>query len=145
MGKFAVSEGLKAVALLDSDAEGKKVMRKLKDESKLTVISIDQLKNGAITIEDLVPRSDYIDAVNSFYSKVKIADYKNYEEPDEGKPEANGIIAELKPHFEGLGYSLNKASIARELIQQLEIRQNDLPEYQAFTKLFELVSGSHPR
>lgn len=139
LGKFAISEGLKAIVLLDNDSEGKKVFSKLKSESGLTIRSVDQLKKGAITIEDLIPRDRYIDAANSFYSKIKIADYAEYDEPKE-KTDVYGIIEELDRHFEAIGYSLNKVSVAKELIEHLEIKEKDLSEYEAFIKLFEMAS-----
>lgn len=143
LAKFAVSEGLKTIALFDSDAEGKKVVSKLKNESKIIVKSVDGLKSGAVTIEDLVPRDRYIEAVNSFYSKIGIVDYEEYPKPQETegkKLKTHGLIQELDSHFEAMGYSLNKVSVAKELIQQLDINEEDLPKYKSFVTLFDTVN-----
>jgi len=145
LGQFAISEDLKAIVLVDNDSEGKKIIKKVKDESlELNVISVNQFKDGAVTIEDLIPMDKYIDAVNSFYDKIKFAEYKKYEDQIETEIKTSrtqSIIKKLSNHFKTMELSFNKVSVAKELIQKIEIDEKVIHKYDAFIKLFELINN----
>lgn len=139
LAKFAVAEGLGAIALLDNDSEGKKVFKQIKDEQGITVKNVDQLKKGAHTIEDLIPRDQYIEAVNSFYKRIELPDFKEYSKPKEDKTKIKGIIPEIDIYFDKMGYSFDKVSVAKELIHRLDIRKENISEFESFVTLFELI------
>lgn len=140
MAKFASSEELKTIALLDNDSEGKKGLSKISGEKRITVVSVDQLKPEAITMEDLIPENVYIDAVNSVYSRMKLEGYVEYRKSNEEK--RKGIVEELDQHFKAMGYSFDKVLVAKELVQKVRIDETNSAEYEPFRKLFNIINGS---
>ncbi len=132
---FALSEGLNAISLFDNDAEGKKCLAKAQKEVGRNSLSVDSLKKGTITIEDLIPEDVYIRAVNSFYKKFeKYKEYKNSEN------KGIGIIERLSRHFKDIDMNFDKVSVSRELVQQLDTDELTLTQYEPFKNLFEMVS-----
>ncbi|NVM01712.1 MAG: AAA family ATPase [Candidatus Helarchaeota archaeon] len=144
LGQFCISEGLKAIVLLDNDSEGRKTRTRVKKESlELNVMIINEFKKGAVNIEDLLPRARYIASVNSFYNKIKLAEYKNFEEKlDEEKLVSLNIMKELRKHFRNNNINLSKVSVAKEYINNLNINEENITDYESFLKLFEKMNKS---
>jgi predicted ATP-dependent endonuclease of OLD family len=135
LAKFALSEGLPSISLLDNDSEGKRSKAEIQKEKGINCLSVDDLKKGAVTLEDVLPEPIYVSAVNSFYSKFeKYVGYKL-----DGNV-TSGIINRLSCHFETVGLNFDKVSVARELIQQTAVDEQALPQYEPFKKLFEIVN-----
>jgi hypothetical protein len=136
LARFACAEQLTVISLFDSDPAGKKARADLGDQSTYKNISIEELKKGAVTIEDLTPRQLYLAAVGSFYSQ-----FSWYKEFVNSEPEINvGIIDKLNKHFDKLEHPFDKTSVAREFLKQTKIKKEDSKAYISFSKLFEIVN-----
>jgi predicted ATP-dependent endonuclease of OLD family len=136
LSRFAYSEHFVACSLLDNDSEGKRIYEKLKNEKGSNMILLNSAKKEAITIEDLIPVNIYVNAVNSFYSKIK--GYKEFKTTNENNL---GIIEQLKKHFKEIDISFDKVSIAKEVVKLLEIRKENLEDYSSFKQLFEKINN----
>ena len=92
--RFALSEGLAAISLLDSDSEGQRVARHLQKDSQIKLLSINYIKKDAITIEDLFPEETYINAFNQVYSRFD--DFKEYIKGESAEDKGRGIVEKLE-------------------------------------------------
>ena len=137
LGLFAISESLKTIILVDNDDEGKKVIKKAKEEKyKLNILSVNEFKEDALTIEDLIPKNDYIKSVNSFYNKIN----KKYENLDLESSNDEGILKIVNDHLAKNDLSIDKTSIIKELLDNTDINENNLAEYEGFMKLYKKIN-----
>lgn len=142
LGHFCVSEELSAVVLLDNDSEGKRMKKKLTEESpELKVFLVNQFKKRATNIEDLLPKNQYINAINSFYNKLRLPEYVEYKDAINGnkKPSFN-IIKNIRDHFKEIKISFSKTSVAKELIANLNILDENVEEYEPFINMFNEIN-----
>ena len=68
--------------------ESELLLKKLKNENGIKLLTVDSLEKEAITIEDLVPHEVYIEALNSVYSHFD--DYKEFTVDD--NPAVVGVL-----------------------------------------------------
>ncbi len=136
LARFASSEKLKAISLVDNDSKGKRVLKSLQKDKQIKCLSISNLKEDAVTIEDLIPKETYINSVNSIYSRFD--DFKKYKDEEEDK--TAGIVEKIDKHLEKLGYEFDKVAVAKDLIQNLEINQSTVSLYDPFKELINQIN-----
>ena len=143
LGHFCISEELSAIVLLDNDAEGKRVKKKITEESpELKVLLVNQFKKGVTNIEDLLPRDQYINSVNLFYNKLKLSKYVEYKDEEDGKKKSQfNIIKNLNDHFKEMKISFSKTSVAKEFITHLNIVNENIEEYDPFINMFREINS----
>jgi predicted ATP-dependent endonuclease of OLD family len=135
LARFAISEGLAAVSLLDNDSEGQRVARHLRKDKQIKLIMISEIKKDAVTIEDLFPEDDYINAFNQVYSRFD--DFKNYFKGEKADKNGTGIVERLEKHLRNINYSkLDKVAVANTLIGNLELSDKNVSLYSSFQELF---------
>lgn len=146
LGTFCISEGLSAVVLLDNDSEGKRVKKRLAEQfPNLNCLLVNKYKKGAVNIEDLLPRSEYIIALNSLYNSLNISEYKEYEDKEEDNKKYNNVIKDINAHFKVLKLSISKASVAKEFIKNIHINDDSLENYTSFISMFSEINGLIPQ
>ena len=138
-GHFSQSENLKTIVLLDNDDSGISAQKNAeKKYKKVKIITVNQFKKEAITIEDLIPVNDYINAVNSFYKRFN--DFEKIEVND--LPEADiiskGIVKVLREQPKN-NISFNKVLVVNELIRLLDINKK-IQDYAGFSDLVKEVN-----
>lgn len=143
MGKFALSNKLNPIALLDSDENGKKAKSRAEEKKiPLKILMISEFKEDAFTIEDLLPRDKYIEAVNSSYSNSLFSEYIKIDENLLSKINWNdvGVAKVVCDHLEKYGYDMNKMMIIKHFITDLIINEKNVEEYESFIILFNRIN-----
>ncbi|MBA7603013.1 DNA replication and repair protein RecF [subsurface metagenome] len=143
MGKFALSCELNPIALLDSDDSGKKARQKARDKRvSLKILMTEEFKEHAFTIEDMLPRDDYIIAVNASYDNTFFSNYVAIDNGILDKVDSTkvGIMKIVSDHIEKCGYDVNKTMIMKKYVEDTVINEENLGEYEPFIKLFEKVN-----
>jgi len=136
LARFASAEKLKAISFLDNDLQGKRVLDRLRKDKLIQIISVNDLKKDAVTIEDLVPKEMYVKAVNSVYSRLDNR-FVVYNKNDNIK---TGIVEEIHKYLKTFDYELDKVAVARELISTLEINDKTKELFDPFTELFTRIN-----
>jgi predicted ATP-dependent endonuclease of OLD family len=154
---LAYSEKLPTAILLDSDKQGdlivKKIDKKMPElKKKVPIIRVKNFKKEAQTLEDLIPREDYLKAVNSAYSRT-VDGFKKIKqksiikkEPEvttskqtkkeDTKPMVQFILEEFTRKEYG---SFDKVLVAKELVNLIQPNDVQNDEYKYLVKLFENV------
>jgi predicted ATP-dependent endonuclease of OLD family len=133
--RLALSEGLTAISLLDNDSEGQRVARHLQKDKQIKLLSIGDIKKDAITIEDLFPEDEYINAFNHVYSRFD--DFKEYIKVKSEDEKTKGIVEKLEKYLKSINYSkLDKVAVANSLITNLELNDKNISLYSSFQRLF---------
>jgi predicted ATP-dependent endonuclease of OLD family len=139
LSRFALSEKLPAISLLDNDAEGQRVARHLQKDKQIRLLMVNEIKKEAITIEDLFPENEYIKAFNRVYSRYD--DFKEYKKEENADEKINGIVQRLEKYLKSINYSkLDKVAVANELISNLELDNKSISNYSSFQGLFNIVN-----
>ena len=154
---LAYSEKLPTMILLDSDKKGDSIVQKIDKKMpqlkrKVPIIRIKEFKTEAKTVEDLIPKEDYLKAVNSAYSRTidgfKKISFTRKKEPKEvasskskEKEEKNiSMVQFIIEKFNEHGYGdLDKVLVAKELVNIIEQKDLEKEDYKHLGKLFEKV------
>ena len=137
LARYTLAEGLNAISFLDNDTAGRNILEVLSKEKDLKIITVNMLKETAVTIEDLLPSDFFEKAVNAYYSKFNY--YKEFKIIDYPLPK--GIIGKLHQHLISLGReSIEKVGIANELILLIENSTGKNGEYDPFKQLFVTIN-----
>lgn len=137
LGQFAKSQDLKPIILLDNDGAGKKSKERAQKNSDLEVKLVNHYKKEAITIEDLIPLNEYIEAINDFYSNIE--GYKKFTVSEENLKEITekGIIRIINEYFKNLDIEFSKTAVSSKYIENINIIENKDRNYDSFIKLFK--------
>jgi len=154
---LAYSEELPTTILLDSDKQGDSIVAKLGKKmpelmKNVPIIRTQEFKKGAQTIEDLIPFEDYIEAVNSAYSRTidnfKAISGRNLTVKKESKEIAKGkseekntsvlqfVIEKFGQHKYG---DFDKVLVAKELVNMIEPVNVEKEDFKHLEKLFDTV------
>lgn len=113
---------LEFFVILDSDNAGKsaksKLIKMLGDDSRIATYGSLVESEKVVELEDLIPVGQYIKAVNSSHSELKI----EVDADLEGK----SVVQHCKDSLKVSGHSLNKLDVTRELIRRLALKSDPI-------------------